>query len=320
MKVALAGHALLGLTLLAGCGRIGYQAQATPDAHRDDADAVSRDAAADLGDARGDRIPTGDAPNDADGNAGDTGPPTMDAPATDTMSDATSPDGRAVGPDSNPDSGADASVDSGVDSNVDSGFDSVADLGTGGCAARTLCTIVEPFDQVPPSPPFTIYSDGTSTTQVSGGSFHVTATGVGGRYCGIETAIGLIAAGTIAIDSTGFPPNVTGFVVYLQLRDSAANAVEFQLSIGSLNLNVNTATTSTRKSSVTYNAVAHRFWRFRVDASTVAYEVSPDGTTWTTLSSVPPPFTGDIAVNFGAGFVVSESASASVVLPGLNAP
>ena len=94
MKVALAGHALLGLTLLAGCGRIGYQAQAAPDAHRDDADAVSRDAAADLGDARGDRIPTGDAPNDADGNAGDTGPPTMDAPATDTMSDATSPDGR----------------------------------------------------------------------------------------------------------------------------------------------------------------------------------------------------------------------------------
>ena len=311
MKAALAGCALVWLVFVSSCGRIGYQAQRHPDAAPGDATMAAQDAAADVVEVAADRAGTADGPDGADGRVGDTAVPASDGPDAGAANDAP----RDL-PNDLPNE-APNDVPNEVPAPSDGAVD--ADSGAGGCAARTLCTVVEPFDQTPQPSRFTLYSDGTCSSQVSAGALHVAATGVAGRYCGIETVGSLIPTGTIAIDSAAFPPNVSGFVVYFDLQDGAANAVEFQLAIGSLNLNVNNATTSTRKASVTYNAAVHRFWRFRADASPVACESSPDGTTWTTLVAVPPPFTGDVFVNFGAGFVLAGT-SASVALPGLNAP
>lgn len=49
--------------------------------------------------------------------------------------------------------------------------------------------------------------------------------------------------------------------------------------------------------TLTYNATDHRWWRIREAAGTVYFEVSPDGTTWTVVRSLPTPNWG-LAVDF----------------------
>jgi len=274
----------------ASCGRIGYEPRAF------DAGA-GRDLAADRGTGATD-APVADTPAPVDtgtetGRSGD-GPPNGG-------------DGSPNGGDGPP-NGGDGPPNDGPP----------ADTGPGGCAARTLCTLQDGFDQPTLSSNLLAYSDGTCTTGISGGSFVVTLSGAANKFCGLSSVGTLMAAGTLTIDSSGFPTTVSNLIVYFQIQD-ASDYVEFQLVGASLRMNVSTSAGTTQKASLTYDPIAHRYWRFQADASTIAYQTSADGNTWTTRVTTQPPFTStSVQMDIGAGFL-STGSTVTVTLPGVNA-
>ncbi|HEY0098041.1 MAG TPA: S8 family serine peptidase [Pyrinomonadaceae bacterium] len=96
---------------------------------------------------------------------------------------------------------------------------------------------------------------------------------------------------------------IDSFGIYFTLGHSTGNNLMFGLG-GShfvLQQEVGGFTTTTH---LAYDAVQHRFWRFRHNRAndTVNWEVSPDGTTWTVLRSEPRPFSiTDLQIRLIAG-------------------
>jgi hypothetical protein len=217
-----------------------------------------------------------------------------------------------------PDGGtSDRSGDAGDAS--DAGMTPDGDGGPGSCAPRTLCTLVDGFDQPALASNLLAYSDGTCLTGLSAGAFFVTLSGAANKFCGLGSVGTLVADGTLTIDSSGFPTGVSGLIVYFQIQDPSSY-VEFQLTGTTLRLNVNTSSGTTQKASMTYSPAAHRYWRFQASAAAVAYQTSPDGNTWTTQTTTPPPFTGtSVQMDIGAGFL-STGSTVTITLPGVNAP
>jgi hypothetical protein len=143
--------------------------------------------------------------------------------------------------------------------------------------------------------------------------------GVPFMYCGLTSVGPLMADGTLTIDSSGFPTATIGLIIHFRIQD-ASSYVEFQLTGTTLKLNVNSSGTTTQKASLTYSAVTHRYWRFQANATSIAYQTSPDAITWTTQATTPPPFTSTtVQMDIGAAFQLVVF-PVTITLPGVNAP
>jgi hypothetical protein len=76
---------------------------------------------------------------------------------------------------------------------------------------------------------------------------------------------------------------------------------------------------SNTATNVTYDPVAHRWLRLRHDATTIFWETSPNGTTWTTQRSKSPGRTWDtIQVRLWTGFFGTEPTPGQTVFDNLN--
>jgi hypothetical protein len=114
-----------------------------------------------------------------------------------------------------------------------------------------------------------------------------TATGSGG-YASATT---VDLTGTRISVEVSMPQTINYFSTYLLLYSPAGEWVAFAAGgqILMMRHSVNGVTTDTR---ITYDPAQHRHWRIRHNRAddTVNWEVSPDGMTWTTLHSIPRPF------------------------------
>jgi subtilisin family serine protease len=114
-----------------------------------------------------------------------------------------------------------------------------------------------------------------------------TATGNGGYAS--ATTVDLTDA-RISVE-VSMPQLINNFASYLLLYSPTGEWIAFAAGGQVLMMRhaVNGVTQDTR---VTYNPAQHRFWRIRHNRAddTVNWETSPDGVTWTTLHSMPRPF------------------------------
>lgn len=90
-------------------------------------------------------------------------------------------------------------------------------------------------------------------------------------------------------------PQLSGFVTWMQamLPGSGGNTVlEFNVEGTTLQMVQSVNNTDTDSQTLTYDPVAHRYWRFRSDAAatTVYWDTSPDGIAWTMRASAPARF------------------------------
>lgn len=80
-------------------------------------------------------------------------------------------------------------------------------------------------------------------------------------------------------------------IAYLAFRDDSSNAVEIRVKAGNLIAYKKVAGVETDVATVTYNANVHRFLRIRHDGTSLFWDYSTDGTSWTQLATATAPIT-----------------------------
>ncbi len=133
------------------------------------------------------------------------------------------------------------------------------------------------------APLWSSWADGGNTIAETGGAVVITTDGVGGNYCGLETNhLYDLRDDAIYVDASTVPMT-TGFVTWAQamVPGDGETRLEFNVEANQLQMLQKIASTNVDSKSITYDPAAHRFWRFRVAGTTVYFETSPDGATWT---------------------------------------
>ncbi|MGC4120235.1 MAG: hypothetical protein QM765_37765 [Myxococcales bacterium] len=93
----------------------------------------------------------------------------------------------------------------------------------------------------------------------------------------------------------------TTAATFVKLGDNQAG-LELTAVLGHLDCRSWESGTLTTLLSVTYDPIAHARWRLRESSGTVFFETSPDGATWTALTSLgTPAFVSSTWLSFGAG-------------------
>lgn len=99
-------------------------------------------------------------------------------------------------------------------------------------------------------------------------------------------------------------------IAYLAFRDDSSNAVEIRVGNGSLIAYKKVAGVETNIASTTYSASVHRFLRVRHDGTSMFWDYSTDGTSWTQLATAAAPITiTSGSIDLG---VIATSPSAAV--------
>jgi hypothetical protein len=156
---------------------------------------------------------------------------------------------------------------------------------------------------------------GGCTLSEAGGNAQAALVAGGAQECSLVSASAYDLTGDAMFTSLATPPSANG-QVYSYLRASAPNGdnVEVTLIGTTLACGTNTGTSFTMTCTVAYDAVAHKFWQLAESGGMLSFQTSPDGSTWTTLVSQPPPFT-----LVGVNVAIGAGTNAAVAAPGTAA-
>lgn len=143
----------------------------------------------------------------------------------------------------------------------------------------------------------------------------------GSNYAGYATDPGYdLTANYAQIEVVSVPSQSTSAQVIFKIQYDSNNAIAFIESAGTLAFQTNVAGGGyTSVASVTYNPIAHRFWRIRELSGAVYWDTSPDGINWTSQASTLTPI--DITstfVEFSAGTYQSETNPGSAIFDNFN--
>jgi hypothetical protein len=137
-----------------------------------------------------------------------------------------------------------------------------------------------------------------------------------GRY----TLIGSRA--TVRVPTVATSPDNQATTYFALYADNPnGNAVLFNVTGSTLSFLTRIAGVQSTLASLTYDPVAHRWWRFTESIGNVVFQTSPDGVVWTTRATWTP--TWDISGVFasvGAGTGASPTGATPAVIDSFNLP
>jgi hypothetical protein len=137
-----------------------------------------------------------------------------------------------------------------------------------------------------------------------------------GRY----TLIGSRA--TVRVPTVATSPDNQATTYFALYADNPnGNAVLFNVTGSALSFFTRVAGVQSTLASLTYDPVAHRWWRFTESIGNVVFQTSPDGVAWTTRATWTP--TWDISGVFasvGAGTGASPTGATPAVFDSFNLP
>jgi hypothetical protein len=205
------------------------------------------------------------------------------------------------------------------------------------CGPGTTGAIQDNFDDNLPEPQWAAYS---------ASPLHVAAQGINGKIK--ITTDGFVVSGTnesfAGYKSTGALVSLEGCELIAQvgnvningnmavrmelINDSDPLAIKtLRISIVGTNLifhdyeNGNGNGTDLNQLKLTYDPVAHAWWRFHELGGTVFFDTAPDGKSWVNRHSlVTPAFAKALRVNLTMGSKLSMTAAGSVTFDNVNTP
>ncbi|MFE1321611.1 hypothetical protein [Kitasatospora phosalacinea] len=130
-----------------------------------------------------------------------------------------------------------------------------------------------------------------------------------------------IQGSQLAFQVAAAPTGGTGavFSAYVGAGPTLTNTnLEFEYSVatGNLVLRNNVSGTDASPTTLTYDPVAHQWWRIRESGGSITMDTSPDGATWTTRRTISTPSqwmrTGTLIAQFEAQNTSGTSTSAQI--------
>jgi hypothetical protein len=133
-------------------------------------------------------------------------------------------------------------------------------------------------------------SGGTSVAEVDGGLAMTPGDSGGEGLYRSQTNFDFIGSYVLVELVQPFPSSSVAAATFL-VADPSGNDIQINQSGNELVLGYNTATpTYITVATLTFDAVAHRWWRIREAGGVIYWDLSPDGVAWSNGASVPTPF------------------------------
>jgi hypothetical protein len=156
------------------------------------------------------------------------------------------------------------------------------------------------------------FTMGGCTLGEAAGAAQVALVAGSAQECSIVSASGYDLTGAAMFTSLATAPSANGQVYsYLRATAQSGDNVEVTLIGNMLACGQNIATAFSTTCSLPYDPVAHKFWQLAESGGMLSFQISPDGTTWTTLHAQAPPFSlVGVELSIGAG------TNAAVAAPG----
>jgi hypothetical protein len=199
--------------------------------------------------------------------------------------------------------------------------------GSGGsiepCGAGSTAEFQDDFNDNSAGNEWAPYGNGAASIKETNQEIHGTTGGVLGNKAGYAwggAARSLLGC-HVSIEVKEVPPQDLALLTFFELLDGPGEGgkLSFGLLKGTLTLSHRVGTKIIVAFDAPYDAMAHRFWRFREAEGTVYFEGSTDTKTWQKLySTVTPPFAGRVRVDFGIGAVGDAEPGGTVIFDNLN--
>jgi hypothetical protein len=156
----------------------------------------------------------------------------------------------------------------------------VATVDPGLCGSST---VMDDFPGTAFDPQWDTWNDNHTTIAVTGGGAVITTDGTSGVWAGFQTKHLLNLVGDSFYADASNVEQESGFVSWLDalVPGDGTTYLEFSVEANTLYLLQTINGTNVNQKTLTYDPVAHRYWRFRVDGTTAYWDTSPDGVTWT---------------------------------------
>lgn len=192
-------------------------------------------------------------------------------------------------------------------------FESVTNPGTsrfdnvnGGTAAGSFCaasTLGDDFNSGTIGDEWAgAYTSGGCTYQETGGQVTVSLTTGAGEECALRSANAYDLTSDAAFTEITAVPGIAQTYAVLRASVAGGDAVEVAIAGTQLQCGQIIANNYTTSCSIPYDPVAHRFVRLRGAGGMIAWETSPDATTWTTRGQIASPIALDrVLLSVGAG-------------------
>jgi hypothetical protein len=160
------------------------------------------------------------------------------------------------------------------------------------------------------------WNDNHTTISVTGGGVVITTDGTINEWAGFESRHLLDLVGdSFYLDASNVEQE-NGFVTWLdaEVPGDGSSYYEFSVEGNTLYLYQTINGTNVNTKTLAYDPVAHKYWRFRADATKVYWDTSADAVTWTQRYSVTQQLDPSaLNFQFGGGEYQSVAAATSRV-------
>ncbi|MBV8761674.1 MAG: hypothetical protein JO257_30550, partial [Deltaproteobacteria bacterium] len=181
----------------------------------------------------------------------------------------------------------------GSDAPLDGAHDAASDGAIGSAQCGGIDLLADTFTANVPSPQWYSYKNGGITTVQMGGQLVITlpaTTIASAAYGGFGSVFRYDVRGQrIAVEVPQTASTATTAQTDIQLVSVKGDILSIIEESGQLTASQYINGTGTNLTMIPYNVGADRWWAFREDAGTLAFETSPDGVTFTLFSSIPTP-------------------------------
>lgn len=152
----------------------------------------------------------------------------------------------------------------------------------GFCAASSL---VDDFSGSAFGPQWNAWADPHAAITMTTSSAVMTTDGTPNVWSGFNTIdLFQLTDSTIYMDAT-MVPQQSPYVAWMQVNVPNGDRLEIDLEGTTLYFYQHAGGTDVNSKTMSYDPVAHRYWRLRADATNVYIDTSPDAVTWTTRFS-----------------------------------
>jgi hypothetical protein len=150
------------------------------------------------------------------------------------------------------------------------------------CAASS---ITDDFPGTSFDPQWLAWADTGASSKVANGAAVIATDGAAGEYAGFQSRHLLNLRGdTFYLDANAVAQVTNAYSAWAEMIVPGDGNTRLEIGVDGPSLNMYQRISgmgAVSSKSMTYDATAHRFWRFRADASNVYFDTSPDATTWT---------------------------------------
>jgi hypothetical protein len=154
-----------------------------------------------------------------------------------------------------------------------------ATVDPGLCASST---IMDDFPGTAFAPQWDWWNDNHTTVGVTGGGAVISTDGTSGEWAGFQTKHLLNLVGDSFYADASNVEQEAGFVSWLDalVPGDGSTYLEFSVDGNTLYLLQSINGTNVNKKTLTYDPVAHKYWRFRVVGTMAYWDTSADAVTW----------------------------------------